>query len=104
MEDHIVIDFERSGGFSGRIIHTSVDSLRMTSVEADELNRLLNDAGILDLTNITINNPSFRDQFMYKLTIRKGTKEHFVELTENQVPFAARPLLGYLTAKTRKKR
>jgi hypothetical protein len=104
MEEHIVIDFERTGGFSGMIIRTSIDSLLLTSVEATELNRLVTEAGILNMTKKTIHNPSIPDQFMYKLTIRKGIREHLIELTENQVPVSALPLLGYLTAKTRKKR
>ncbi|MBN1416039.1 MAG: hypothetical protein JW973_13135 [Bacteroidales bacterium] len=103
MEEPLFIEFERSGGFAGMTIHSTVDSRLLTADEAADLSRLLDDARIMEYKPKSLSYASQPDQFTYKLTIRIGQQEHFIELTERQIPVSARPLLRYLTAKTREK-
>lgn len=104
MTAHIIIDFERAGGYAGLTLRTSVDSHSLPAGEAEELGRLINEAGIHELRQESLLPESSPDQFMYRLKIQRGDERISIELTEKQIPPALRPLLKFLTRRSRYKK
>ena len=104
MTAHIIIDFERAGGYAGLTLRTSVDSHSLPAGEAEELGRLINEAGIHELRQESLLPESSPDQFMYRLKIQRGDERISIELTEKQIPPSVRPLLKFLTRRSRYKK
>jgi hypothetical protein len=100
----IIIDFERAGGYAGLILHATIDSHSLSADEAEELVRLMDEAGISELVQESTNPHSTPDQFTYRLTIKWGEDQHFIQLAEKQVPPSVRPLLKFLTRQSRYKK
>ncbi|OFY53089.1 MAG: hypothetical protein A2Y87_12530 [Bacteroidetes bacterium RBG_13_46_8] len=104
MRAPIIIDFERAGGYAGLTLHTTVDSHSLSADEKEELGRLLNDAEIPELMKETTLPESSPDQFIYTLNIQMGEEQHFIQLSEKQISPSVRPLLKFLTIRSRFKK
>jgi hypothetical protein len=104
MEAHIIIDFERAGGYAGLTLHTLIDSHSLSVDEKEELGRLLDEAGIQGLIKDPILPESSPDQFTYSLTIQWGEEQLFVQFAEKQMPPSIRPLLKFLTNRSRSRK
>jgi hypothetical protein len=104
MKVPIIIDFERAGGYAGLTLHVSVDSHSLPANEAEELDRLINEAGIHELSQESFLPESFPDQFLYRINIKRGDERLSIQLTEKQIPPALRPLLKFLTRRSRFKK
>lgn len=102
MDEFIKIDFERTGGFAGIILHTTVDSNELSQEETNKLKELLYNSELMDFIAENEEKTAYPDQFSYRLTIQTGNRTYSYYLQENQVPQTARPLIRYLTAKARK--
>ncbi|HEX6305061.1 MAG TPA: protealysin inhibitor emfourin [Anaerolineales bacterium] len=95
------IQFERSGGFAGLLVQTTVDTDSRPPPEADKLVNLVEEANFFDLpAQITSPSPG-ADQFQYKVTVEEGDQRHTVEISEPAAPDALRPLLRELTLRAR---
>jgi hypothetical protein len=104
MAESIIIDFERAGGYAGLTLHATIDSHSLSAEEAEQLVRLMHEAGISDLVQGSTLTHSSPDQFTYRLTIKWGEDEHSVQLAEKQIPTSMRPLLKFLTIRSRYKK
>jgi hypothetical protein len=104
MNEPVIIDFERAGGYGGLSLHTTIDSHSLSANETEELGRLMNEAGIPELMKETIFPESSPDQFVYTLRIRMGEEQHLIQLAERQIPPSVRPLLKFLTNRSRYKK
>ena len=104
MKVPIIIDFERTGGYAGLTLRTTVDSHSLSADETEELGRLLDEAGIPGLMQESERTEPSPDQFFYTLSIRLGEEQHFVRLAEKQIPLSVRPLLKFLTKRSRIKK
>ena len=101
MIEPTIIDFERAGGFAGLTFRATVNSHSLTADEKEELGRLLDEAGIpqiIEENKITGSSP---DQFIYKLTIQRGAERFAFKMTEKHIPPSVKPLLRFLTQKSR---
>jgi hypothetical protein len=101
MIEPIIIDFERAGGYTGLTLGTTVDSHSLTADETEELGRLLNEAGIPGSNLESLLPESSPDQFIYKLTIQWGEEKLSIQLAEKQIPPSLKPLLKFLTRRSR---
>ena len=101
MTEKVHIDFERSGGFAGISIITSIDSEKLPQKEADNLFILLNKAKLSDIQIPGKNNITQPDRFAYKLTIQTNQKKYSFSLDENNIPESLQPLIKYLINKAR---
>ncbi len=98
------IDFERSGGFAGMRMTTTVDTESLSSEETRELFELVEGAGFFELpAKISSESPG-ADRFQYKLTIEAEGRQHTVETGEAAVPEKLRALIQKLTMMARKAR
>jgi hypothetical protein len=101
MIEPLIIDFERAGGFAGLTLRATVDSHSLTTDETEELGRLLNEAGIPGSKPESLLPESTPDQFIYRLTIQWGEEQIFIQLAEKQIPPSLKPLLKFLTKRSR---
>jgi hypothetical protein len=104
MKTPVIIDFERTGGYAGLTLHTLIDSHSLSVDEKEELGRLLDEAGIPELMKDPILPESSPDQFTYSITIQWGEEKLFVQLAEKKVPPSIRPLLKFLTNRSRSRK
>jgi len=100
----IIIEFERAGGYTGLTLRNTVDSQFLSAEEAEELGRLLNEAGLPELKKEITLPESSPDQFLYTLHIQMGEEQHLIQLAEPQIPSSVRPLLKFLTNRSRYKK
>ena len=102
---HIMrIEFERSGGFAGLRLAATIEVDSLSVEEADELCRLVEEAGFFDLPTLIAGGDARPDQFTYKVTVETQGRGHTVELENGEPPPALRPLLDRLTRVARGRR
>ena len=103
MTKPFIIDFERTGGFAGISLHTTIDSHSLSADESEELVRLLAESGLPEITPEPRTAGSFPDQFTYLITLQYGEERHILHMAEKQVPQSVKPLLSFLTKRSRRK-
>lgn len=95
------IHFERTGGFAGMLMTTTVDTDSLSSEVARELRDMVHAAAFFDLSAAYTTTAPGADRFQYKLTVEDEGQRHTVEVSEAAAPEALRPLLQRLTAMAR---
>lgn len=98
------IHFERSGGFAGMRLTTTVDTNSLAPEEAGALEEQLHKARFFDLPSSLNASPRGADQFCYRVTVEEGERQHTVELSEAAAPEPLRHLLRQLTTLARTRR
>jgi hypothetical protein len=94
------IYFERSGGFMGLRLKTSVDTADLATEEAQELEQALDAAEFFDLpSNLEVQGDA--DRLIYKLSVVTTDQEHTAVFTDESAPEELRPLLRRLTLMAR---
>ena len=98
------IYFERTGGFAGLKLKTSLDADSLTPQQARRLRKLLQESRFFELP-LRLDAPVARpDRFQYRLTVENENCVHTVQANEDAVPPEMRPLLDWLTATARQQR
>ncbi len=95
------IHFERSGGFLGTTLSTTVDTATLPPEEANELGELLQDTHFFELPAYLANEKG-ADQMSYRLTVETATQSHTVVTTDEGAPEELQPLLRQLTLLARR--
>jgi hypothetical protein len=95
------INFERSGGFAGMLLTANLDTEKMPSDEAQQLQDLIAAAQFFDLPAKPEGASSGADHFQYRITIETDTQMHTVETTDAAAPETLRPLLRRLSVLAR---
>jgi hypothetical protein len=98
------IHFERTGGFAGLRLTTTLNSATLSPEDAHKLQELIDQAEFFALPPVLTAKTPGADRFQYKLTVETQGRQHTVEVDEGAAPATLRPLLNWLTtaAKTRK--
>ncbi|MGI8425836.1 MAG: protealysin inhibitor emfourin [Actinomycetota bacterium] len=101
------IEFQRSGGFAGMILSSTVDTGDLSEVEAREFEELV---GRVDIEAVKSASQAAAggphrgaDRFQYDLKIEAPGSQHQLTISEAQVSFELRSLLDKLEALARKK-
>ncbi|MFQ6061623.1 MAG: protealysin inhibitor emfourin [Methanosarcinales archaeon] len=97
------ISFERTGGFTGMRMTAIFDTDSMPPEEARHLREMVNSAGFFELPEFSPAPKRGADYFQYKLTVETEGRMHTIEMSEEAVPGALRPLLEWLMDAARKK-
>lgn len=84
----------QSGGFVGAIKRCEIDTRLLEQPEADRVQRLVQESG-LDVSMRRLSDQA-RDLKQYELTIEHEGRAICVTFDDQNVPQAARQLLGYL--------
>lgn len=91
----MIIFFERTGGFAGIRMKTTVDTDELPPHEANPLKDMIYNANFFDLPE-EMTSHSGADRFYYRLTIQDGSRSHTVEMSGSSVPDDLQPLLQEL--------
>lgn len=88
----MLVSLERSGGFTGRRVTSSIDTDDLPAPQATDALRAL-DALASAPPAIP---PGGASQPRYRLTVHRASGQQVVEVVESQVPAPLRPLLAEL--------
>jgi emfourin len=98
------IKFMRSGGFTGMQMNYEINTDAVTTEEAGEWERLVDEAGFFGLPGAILPSMAGADRFKYVIAVTRGTQQHRVETADGAVPESLQPLLQRLVAAARPKR
>lgn len=103
VRDTMRIYFERTGGFTGLALATTVESDTLSQQDEQRLRQLIDEAGFFDLPAVLHDTAAAVDQFGYKVTVEIAGRSHTVEATEGAIPPPLRPLLEWLARAARRR-
>ncbi len=92
------IYFERTGGFAGIPLSTTVDLDTLPAAESQHVRDLIDASGFFALPAVMPAPGPGGDRFRYTLTVVTPDRQHTVQIDEAAAPPALRPLLGWLTS------
>ena len=98
------IYFERSGGFVGRELSTSVDTNELPPEKALRLLEVLEDADFFTLPQTPIGGPEnlvATDHLCYRVTVEVAGVQHTVETSDPGTPPRPEPLIDELSRSAR---
>jgi Emfourin len=91
------IQMERSGGFTGILFRSSIDTDLLDPKERKALLELVESARFFDLPARFPAVKAGADRFNYKLTIEAKDQSHTVEFNEANIPESLSPLVKQVT-------
>jgi hypothetical protein len=94
------ISFERTGGFAGMRMATTLDLDSLPDSEAAALRKLITDADFFNLMMPDVGKV-IPDGFQYAITIEGDGKQRTIQVTDGAVPDKLRPLLDDLSVRAR---
>jgi hypothetical protein len=97
------IFFERTGGFMGRKVTTTIDLGDVPDELAKLLDDLLNKANFFELPS-DLTKPAMPDAFTYNITVSSEERQHSVRVSDTTAPDDLRPLLDELSKQARMQR
>lgn len=95
--------FERSGGFAGLRLSTSVDTQTLDPAETARLEQEIEQAGFFQLP-AQLQSPGGADRFEYHILIEQDARGHAVDVGEAALPDTLRPLVAHLEQLMRARR
>lgn len=98
------IEFERSGGVAGLRLSATIESDSLPNQEADDLCKLVEDAGFFDLPADITSPKAQPDQFVYAVTVETEARRHTVRVDDSTAPARLQPLLDWLSRAVRRSR
>ena len=93
------IDFASSGGFANLQLAYRAETNTLPEDQAQELTRLVQSSGVLDLEQNDVNAESTvgrTDVISYRLSLSEGTRQTTLWFNDLTAPASVRPLLAYL--------
>jgi hypothetical protein len=94
------ISFERTGGFAGMRMVTTVDVDSLPASEAAMLRKLVADVDFFNLSEIPAGK-AIPDGFQYAITVEGDGKQRTIQVAEASIPDKLRPLLKDLSVRAR---
>ena len=98
------ISFERSGGFAGITMKTTIDEKDLVPDEAQELRQLVEGADFFNLSKKIMPRSPQPDRFQYELSLEESGRQHTVTTSEETLPQNLKPLVNWLMEKVRQTR
>lgn len=95
------IEMERTGGFAGMRVQTTIDTETLPPEQASELESLVETASFFEMPTGASTPPRGADSFYYRISIEAEGRKHTVETSDEVAPETLRPLLRRLTALAR---
>lgn len=98
----MIIQFERTGGFAGIALQSSIDSEMLEPAAQQALEALIRSSNFFELPVELGGSAGGADRFHYSLTIQDGSKRHTVEMSEEAVPEELQPLIQQVSLLARR--
>jgi hypothetical protein len=95
------ISIERSGGFAGITMRTTVDARDLAPGEAQKLRELVDQAGFMSLPPKIASRSPQPDRFQYELRLEEEGRQYAVTVSEEALPEKLKPLVKWLMEKAR---
>jgi hypothetical protein len=96
--------FERSGGFAGLRLSTTVDSETLEQNEAQRLEQEITQADFFQLPPRLESTGGGADRFEYHIAVAQDARSHTVKVGESSLPDTLRPLVEHLELLLRTRR
>ncbi|MBM2620242.1 hypothetical protein JIG36_32475 [Actinoplanes sp. LDG1-06] len=95
MSEHVRAELHRTGGFTGRPLHTVADSRSLPPPQSARLRQLLS---TVDFTSLhgSAHPAAGADLFTYHLTLQRGDDHWKGTVSQASVPPALQPVLQFL--------
>jgi hypothetical protein len=93
--------FERTGGFAGLIMTTTIDTNTLSPTEANQVRQMVEAADFFNLP-ATIASTSQPDRFHYQMTVEESDRHHTVQIDESVMPDRLSPLVEWMTEAARR--
>lgn len=90
--------FSRTGGFVPLPLRCKLDSEQMEPGEAQKLQRLVDDSGVLSLTSAEVKG---NDMHYYTVEVEREGRSHRVRFDQISLPPQLKPLIDYLMAQAK---
>ena len=90
------INFERSGGTTGKDLHLDLDFNTLPEDESHRLLKLIEDADFFNIPEHPAETFT-ADEFQYKINISAGQTNHTVHTSDSTMPKGLIPLIKELT-------
>jgi hypothetical protein len=91
------IEFERTGGFAGMQLSTTVETDDLVPRDAELLEAAVEQADVAQLPRRLIAAAPGADRFQYHLIVEQGGERYEVEVSEAAVPDSLRTLIEHLS-------
>jgi hypothetical protein len=91
------IEFERTGGFAGMTLSTSVEIADLSPRDQETLESAVESAQFFELPRQMVSAAPGADRFQYHLVVEVGGQRHEVEVGEAVIPDSLRPLIDHLS-------
>jgi hypothetical protein len=91
-----IINFYRSGGVVGNVIHSEVNLSELPADEAQHMTRLIMESDFFHIPE-DLAGQATTDEFQYTITVNAGQTEHTVRCTDTTMPKSLVPLVKELT-------
>lgn len=98
------IHFERTGGFTGIPIATTIDCTSLPPEDERKLRELLDAVNFFELPEDLLGQAEGVDRFVYVVTVEMEGRRHTARLGDSTVSPTLRPLIRWLTNAARKTR
>jgi len=98
------ISIERSGGFAGITMKTTVDEKDLSPGEAQKLHQMVEEADFFNLPGKIISRSPQPDRFQYELRLEENGRQHMVRVSEEAMPEKLKLLVEWLMEKARQAR
>ncbi len=95
------ITFERSGGFAGMHMLSTLDTHQLSPEEAQELLKLIQESNFFELPPQISSPGGGADRFSYRITVDQGDRQHTVDFSDAAQPESIQPLVQKLVTLTR---
>jgi hypothetical protein len=95
------IEFERSGGFAGMRLSTSVDTGDLAPGDATLLESAVEAADVAQLPRRLVSGAPGADRFQYHVVVEQGDERYEVDVGEAAIPDSLRPLIEHLSTLAR---
>ena len=96
--------FERSGGFAGLKMSTTIDMDSLPEEEAEKLHDLLDEADFFELPELIQPARPVPDEFTYLITVEGEGRRHTVRTSDSAASDELRMLLNDLAFRARQRR
>lgn len=100
----MIIQFERSGGFTGIPLRATIDVDQLADEEKHPLVDLIQMVDFFGLPATFETSKPAPDRFHYRLTIQDANRRHSIEASEPNVPDQLQPLINQVARLARKTR
>ncbi|MBZ5551090.1 MAG: hypothetical protein LAO21_00105 [Acidobacteriia bacterium] len=97
------IRLQRSGGFAGIKLSSSVDTEELGADQAGRITKMVEGAAFFELPDTLKSARPMPDRFVYRIQVEEGGRVKEVEVDEASLPDQLKPLVQHLVEAARKK-